>query len=283
MAPLSHLRLLSKPQTRLAAPIKDGKDLAQKHVAEDIDVLAGIALQSTKALRARDLVVVERGAGNRKHVAGDGDAKVGESGRAAEHVAALAAAVFGAGHLLVVGGDDVVVEQDQRGARVGDGARGGRVGLRGRLADAERVGLELPVALAAVDGGVVDLSAVFGAVDRAELVLARAVFVQVDGEDGRGQAGLGVGEPRLLLHGLHVVQVVEAKAQQAVAGRVLGELVGDGLCDFDGLAVDGHAADCDGVGADDALGRALVAVLEVEGVAGLGLEAGARRAELVLA
>lgn len=92
------------------------------------------------------------------------------------------------------------------------------------------------------------------------MVGAGAVFGEVGGEEGRAQEGTQVVEEGALAGGADVVDVAKGHADEAVDGHVGGEAFGHGRGEFDALVGHGDGAEVDGVGADDALGGARVAV-----------------------
>ena len=159
----------------------------------------------------------------------------------------------------VVGGDDVVGEEEEGGSCVGDGGDGGSDGGRG--ADGVAGGGEAPEPLAVVYGGVGDVARILCVVNVAEVVGARFAFEEVGGEDGGVEEGFGVGEEGLLLVGGDGVDGGEGEAEETV-GFVLGEFRGDGFGEFDGLAGYGCAAYVDGVAVDVTAGGAAVAVAD---------------------
>ena len=71
----------------------------------------------------------------------------------------------------VVGGDDIVGEEEEGGSCVGDGGDGGSDGAGG--ADGVAGGSKAPEPLAVVHGGIGDVSRIFGVVNVAEVVGAR--------------------------------------------------------------------------------------------------------------
>jgi len=82
---------------------------------------AVVGLDASEALGAAGRGEVDVAARDDEGLAVDGDVEVGQPGVAGEDVAALGAVVRGAGDGGVVVVDDVVGEQEQGGAGVGDG------------------------------------------------------------------------------------------------------------------------------------------------------------------
>lgn len=171
-----------------------------------------------------------------------------------EDVPLLRGVVLGARDSRVDGLAGGVVDETERGARVGDG----RVGVAGdaRAVDARRGAGEHPEALRVVDGGVVDLGlgdvggGERGRVDVAEGVEGGAFVVGVGGVAPGAQVGgeeLHVFGDIVLqdhvlhgrLHGLRGdgVDAAPGEAEEAVAAVFL-ELLGQGLGEFDGLVFD---------------------------------------------
>lgn len=131
------------------------------------------------------------------------DVEVGQGGVTGEGVSAGRAVVLRALDRRVVCLGDVVVDDHERGAGVGDGGVADAVGL-GLAVDGEGVGGELPEAGALVDGDGGERAALdVGGVDGAELVGAVAAHVQVDAEDGFREAGLDIVEEGLGLVRAH--------------------------------------------------------------------------------
>lgn len=164
--------------------------------------------------------------------------------------------VGGAGDLLVVGGDNLVVQEEEGGAGVGNTLDGG-AGLRANLV---AVGGEFPEALGVVDVGVGQGAGVLGAVNEAEVVGAGGIVLQGDGEQRGGQGGLhGVEEGGLGL-GLDGVDGAEGQTQETVVVGVLGELGADLGGSLDSLAGGLDGADGDGVLVDVTAGGAAITV-----------------------
>jgi hypothetical protein len=135
--------------------VEDGVDGLEEDVAEDGESQALVGLDASEALGAASGGEVDVAARDDEGLAVDGDVEVGQLGRAREDVAALVAVVRGAGDGRVVVVDDVVGEEHEGGAGVGDGGADGPQGAR-RGSDAVAAGGELPEAVGAIDGGVGD-------------------------------------------------------------------------------------------------------------------------------
>ena len=166
--------------------------------------------------------------------------------------------------MAVVGGDEVVGEEEEGCARVGDG--GDAFAHGGPGADGVAARGEAPETLRVVDGGVGDGAGVLARVDVAKVVAAGLAFLQVGGEERGVEARFGVGEEGLCLVGRDGIDGAKGQAEEAVA-LVLGELGADGLGQFDGLARDRGAADVDDVRVDVAAGGAAVSVADAPGLA----------------
>lgn len=95
-----------------------------------------------------------------------------------------------AGDLGVVGLDDGVRGVDEGGAGVGDGVDAARHECA--ATDGVAGAGELPEALGAVDGDVVDGAGVLGRVDDTEVVCTSSVVFQVSSEETGGELRLGV-------------------------------------------------------------------------------------------
>lgn len=128
----------------------------QEDIAKDAEPNTIVGLDTAEASRraSLDRGVVDVLSRDALLDAVEGEAEVGQGGRAREHVAAVGGAVGGAGHFSVVGLDDGGGEVQERGARVGD-AVDGRLGLGAGADRVTREG-ELPPALAGVDVDVGD-------------------------------------------------------------------------------------------------------------------------------
>lgn len=165
----------SKPAAREAKTraalrlVKDGVNSLEENVAKDGELQAVVGLDAAEALGATRGREVDVATGDDEGLAVDGDVEVGQLGAAGEDVAALVAVVRGARDARVVVVDDVVGEEHERGAGVGDGGADGAC-RAGRGTDAVAAGGELPEAVGAVDGCVGDGAGVLGAVDEAEVV-----------------------------------------------------------------------------------------------------------------
>lgn len=264
--PARSQRLSREPKLRSpSGVIKDHKLRLEENVAEDGLSDAGIALEPAEAAPAlRGGRVVEVAARDDGGVAFDLEREVGQGGGAAEDVAAVGLTVGGAGHLRVVGGDEVIGEEEQRCSRVCDGGDALSHGGSGAYGVPARG--EAPEALGVVHGRVGDVAGVFGRVDVAEVVAAGLTFLQVGGEEGGVEAGLGVGEERLDLVGRHGVDGAESEAEETVA-CVLSEFRADGLSQLDSLAGDGCTADVDDIGVDIAAGGAAVSIADAPSLA----------------
>lgn len=250
--------LLRNPKPRLTlGPIKHGKVLLQQHIAQDLDI-ARTGLQTRDALALADVRVHHLLARDDGHVPADLDAEVGELLGAVVERGAVQRRVGGGFDLREVVVDDVLVEVDERGARVGDG-RGADLACLLLAADGVGGDVELPEAVGFVDGRVVDVAAVFGFVDHAEFVGALAAdLLEVGREDGKGEVGDQVLEEGLLGLRLDGVDGLEGEAQEAVHVLVRLELGGDLGGQFDGLLVDCGTADVNGVVAHDTAGTAAI-------------------------
>lgn len=144
-----------------------------------------------------DRCVIDIRAWDNSPVAPDakGEARKGRRGR--ERVSALRRVVSCAGDFAVVCSDDGLRQVQQRGPGVGYRVDAG--GNESAAADSVAVGGELPEPIGGVHGNVGDGTAVLGGIDVAEGVAAWLALLQVRGEKGRRERGLGVAEKGLLL------------------------------------------------------------------------------------
>lgn len=178
---------------------------------------------------------------------------------------ALLRIVPGALDLAPIRPGDGIVDEQERGARVGNGGAGVGVLQGGGVADGEGGGGKGPEAAGGVDGGVEERGAVLGGVDEAEFVGARRGVFEVGGEERGGEVVADGVEEGFLPGGLDGVEGAEGQADEAVGGGVGGEGGADAGGEFDRLRGGGRAADVHGVGADEAGGAGAVAVLDVPG------------------
>lgn len=256
----SHSQVLRrKPQPRPSRRIiKHHKLRLEEDIPKDRLADPAVALQAPEAApgfgRGGVVHVIAR---RDRVVRLDAEREVRQGRGAGEDVAAVGLAVGGARDLGVVGGDDVVGQEEEGGARVGDG--GEAVGSGGRRADGVAAGREAPEALAVVHGRVGDVARVLAVVDVAEVVATRLALAQIGREERGVEAGLGVGEEGPLLVRPDGVDGAEGEPEEAIA-LVLGEFRTDGPGQFDGLAGHGGAADADHIGVDVSTGGAAVSV-----------------------
>ena len=250
----THSQILGRePKLRASRRVIEDDELRlEEDITEDGLPDAVVALEPAEAAPALGGGgVVEVATRDHGRVAFDLEREVGEGGGAGEDVPAVRLAVGGSGDLRVVGGDEVVGEEEEGRSRVGDG--GDAFADGGSGADGVPAGGEAPEALGVVHGGVGDVARVLAGVDVAEVVATGLALLQVGGEERGFEAGLGVGEEGLLLVGGDGVDGAEGEAEEAIA-LVLSELRADGLGQFDGLTGDGGTADVDDVSVDVAAG-----------------------------
>ena len=116
---LFHLCLGSEAKTRSLGVENDVLAL-EEDITEDGEANARVALDTTVAAGAtsRDRCEVDVLAGNNGVIAIDGHGEVRQSGAAREDVTTSRAAVLGARNLLVVGGDNRAIEQEESGTGI---------------------------------------------------------------------------------------------------------------------------------------------------------------------
>ena len=231
-----------EPDTR-APGIENHKLALEEDIAQNLNRLPLATLQAAITHPAAQALVIEQLARDGRHVAFGPELhfQVRQGGAAGEDVAGVV--LFGAGDFGVVGFEEDVVDEKERGAGVGDGGIGLGVGDGGVGADGEGFGGELPVALGRVDAGHFHFADELGGVDGAELVGAYGLVSEVGGEEGGFQGGGDVAEEGVLLCGRDGVALHEAEAHQAVRVGVLHERLGDLIRELDGLLGNGGAAD----------------------------------------
>ena len=242
-----------KPKLRSSrCVVEDDKLRLEEDIAEDGLSDAIIALETTEAasaLRCRRIVHVATW--HNGCVAFDLESEIRKGGGAREDVSAVCLAVGGSGHFSVVGGDEVVWEEEKGGSGVGDGGDA-FADCRSRTHFVS-AGCEAPETLRVVHGGVGDVAGVFAGVDVAEVVAAGLTLLQVGGEEGRVEGGLGVGEEGLYLVGRDGIDRGKGEAEEAIA-LVLSEFRADRFGQFDGLASHRCTADVNDVSVDVAAG-----------------------------
>lgn len=164
------LRLLGRPAKTVVARVKDNQRRLEGNVAKDVLAKLTAALDAAEAGRAALLGgrVVDDAAGDGDGGPAHAEAKVGQRGGAVEDVAAHLLVVLGTLDLGVVVLDDAVVDEEQRGARVGDALD--LRGLQVAVAHGVSGGSEAPEAAAAVDLGVGNLPVVLLLVNVAKVV-----------------------------------------------------------------------------------------------------------------
>ena len=250
---------------RAGALVEDDVLRLEEDITVDGEADLRVALDASKALLTGRVhrSVVDVAARNDGIVAADSEGEVGEGGAAVEDIASLLGIVGGAGDLLVVGVDDRVIDEHERGARIGDTGAGRHGSAR---ADGGAVGREGPEALAVVHCRVRYVGVGVGAVQRSKVVAAGLAGLEVGGEGGGKSLGDGVVEEGLLLGGSDGVDTAEGKAEESVGGA-RGECRGDGGGRLDRLLSDGRATDRNGVGIDVSASRASVAVGDLPGLA----------------
>lgn len=160
------------PSEAQVTAVKHNEGGFQRNITKDIDTNSSAALQAAEASSACAV-------GRRKvHVlARDGDGgtpnakgEVWQRSGALEGITTLGIVVLGTADLGVVGVDDVVIEEKQRGASVGNTGDG--LSLERTAADGVAGRREAPEAFAVVNGCVGDGAGVLGTVDVAKVVLA---------------------------------------------------------------------------------------------------------------
>lgn len=251
---VNHSQILGgEPKLRTASRvIKDDELRLEKDIAKDGLSDTRVALEPTEAASAlRSGRVVHVASRHHGRVSFDLEREVGKGRVAAKDVSAIGLAVGGSRDLGVVGGYEVIWEEEKGGSGVGDG-RDALADWRSR-ADGVPAACEAPESLGVVDRGVGDVASVLAGVNVAKVVATGRTLLQVGREEWGVEAGLGVGEEGLLLVGLDGVDGAEGEAEKAVA-LVLGELGADGFGQFDGLAGDGCTADVDNIGVNIAAG-----------------------------
>lgn len=242
-----------KPKLRSPRRVVEDHELRlEEDIAEDGLSDAIVALETTEAASTlRCGCVVQVATGDDGRVAFDLESEVGKAGAAGEDVATVRLAVGGSGDLTVVGGDEVIGEEEEGSSGVGDG--GDALGDRASGTNGVAAGGEAPESLGVVDSRVGDVSSVLAGVDVAEVVATGLALLQVGGEERGFEAGLGVGEEGLLLVRGDRVDGAEGQAQETIA-LILSEFRADGFGQFDGLAGDRCTADVDDVGVNVAAG-----------------------------
>jgi hypothetical protein len=258
-----YMHLLSS-ETKLRGRVLHGEDNKhglEENVTEDGDTGTGAGLETSVALGAGDLSVVDVAAGDGELAATDDGGEAGESGGAGENVTTLAVGVLGTGDLGVVGVDDVVGEEHEGGSGVGNG--GVRAGDSSAAADRVAGGGELPEAVSVVDGDVGDGTGVLGGVNVTEVVRSGAALLQVDGEELAGKSALDSVEEGGLLVRADGVDGREGKSEKTVVVSILLELSGDGGGSLNSLGSGGDTTNDDLVGVDQTGSTGAISVADL--------------------
>lgn len=93
----------------------------------------------------------------------------------------MAVVILSTVDLTIVCRDNVIVDEDQSGARVSDGVDAARLELT--TSNAISSASKFPEALTVVYGCVGDVASIFAAINEAKVVRARSALLQVDSED----------------------------------------------------------------------------------------------------
>lgn len=152
------LLLLGGPTKLVVAAVEDDESSLESNVTENVQSNAAGALQTTEGGSGVDVGVVENLAGDGDVALANTESQVMQDSDLGEDETALVLVIAGTANTTVVGVDNAVREEGKSGAGVsntvnGAGGDGGAVG-------GEAVGVELPEALAVVDGDVVDVAGV---------------------------------------------------------------------------------------------------------------------------
>lgn len=260
----------------LVAAVEDGKVLLEQHVAEDLQTLATVALDAAEAgvvADASERDVLARDGGDEAAVA-DLHTEVRHVGVARVDVTAGSRGYLRALDLLVKSLRNVVVDQEQGRASVGNSGAGTRV-LNGLAADAVGRGIELPEALAGVDRGEVNVARVLAGVDASELVGSGGVVLKVGSEERLVQVVHDAVEEGLLRLRLHGVDAAEGETEETVVVLVGDKGAGELGGELDSLSGGSSTADVDIVEADGTGSTAAVAVLDLPGALRVFLPGGA--------
>ena len=242
-------------ESKLRSPsciTKDNELRLEKDIAEDGQSNPSIALKPTKAAAAtRSRCVVHVISRHDGLIVFDSESEVGEVSGAREDVTTISLAVGRSRDLRVIGGDEVVWQEEKGRSGVGDG--GEAVADCGSGANRVPAICEGPEALRVVHSCVGDLPSVLARVNITEVVASGRTLLQVCREEWSVEAGLGVGEESLCLVGLDGVDRAEGEAKKPIA-LVLSEFRADLLGQLDGLASDSCTTDVDDIGVDVAAG-----------------------------
>ena len=180
--------------------------------------------------------------------------------------------VLGATDTTVVVGDHGVVDKEESGSSVGNGAGDGTSRC---AANAVSISVEGPETPAAVDVDVGDVAGVGRVIDSAEGVGSRPALLEIGGEQWRRQAGLNVVEEGQLLLGLDGVDGGKGQAEKAIVAGVLLELGAHLFGEFDSLVGESGLANSNGIGVDISTRAAPITIADAPSVA-LELIGGAR-------
>jgi hypothetical protein len=261
------LHLLSS-ETKLRGRVLHGEDnklALEENVTEDGDAGARAGLDTSVALRAGDLGVVDVAAGDGELLATNDSRETGESGRAREDVTTLAVRVLGTRDLCVVGVDNVVGKEHKGGAGVSNSRVG--AGDGGAATDSVAGGGELPEAACGVDVDIGDGTSVLRAVNVTEVVRSGATLLQVDSEELAGKSALDRVKEGGLLIRADGVDGREGKSEKTVVVSILLELSGDGGGGLNSLRGGGDTTNNDLVGVDQTGSTGAITVADAPGLA----------------
>lgn len=238
-----HTGLLSKAKTRPAtARLMDNVLALEEDITKDVKLNAIVGLNTTKAHTRRDGRIVDELAGHNLLNAANGNGKVRKVGRTGECVSTLGVIINGAADLCVVGRNNGIVDEDERGASVKDTVD--RT-ASSRGPDAVSRGGEAPETAAVVHVDVGYGSSVLAGVDEPKVVSTGRMVLEGNSKEGLGELALNTVEPGLLLDRLNSVDRAEGQTEKTVGVSVLAEAARDGGSSLYGLRSGSDTTDGD--------------------------------------
>jgi hypothetical protein len=260
--------LLAKAK-RLVTAIESNKLRPEHGITENLHTGTLVTLNTTEAGRVGIINGSESElvAGDFRHVAvANGDRHIGQSGGARVDETTNLVVELRALHLRIVCVGDLLVDEKERGAGIGNGIRALRV-LENLITDSELGGGELPETGVSLDGDPSHLALEFGSIDLAELVDTGAIGIKVGGEDRQVKTAHDVVEEcfcRGFLGAIvDCVELGECKTDETIGISVLDERLRNLVGKLDSLVLDLDASYSDNIRADDSSGTRAITVADL--------------------
>jgi len=171
--------LLTESDSRGAlGSVEDDILALQEDVAKDCIPDTGIRLDTTEAGRGatRDRRIIHIRARNSTSLSANYDREIREVSVAWECVATLGIIIDRAVNLVIVSGNDVVIDEKERSASVGNAGKRARA-RRSAVADGVAVSGERPETFAVIDVGICEFAGELGSVDESEIVRSSSALL----------------------------------------------------------------------------------------------------------